>query len=311
MTITQLEYVVAVDKFRHFGKAAESCGVTQPTLSMQIQRLEEEWKVSLFDRSRKPICPTKVGEKIIRQMQVILHEARRLEDVIQLSKGMYHGVFRIGVIPTVSPYLLHRIILPFQKAFPEVRCVFQEAHTDQLLQMIKDDEIDVGILATPLREAGLQEMPLYYESFMAFLHAGHRLAGEAFVLNSELSLDDMLLLSEGHCFRNSVINMCDANRGQSLDGKLVLESGNFETLIRLVKQGHGMTLIPYLMALDLDEKERKWVRPVAEPRPVREIGLLYAKTQLKVHFIKALAKIIRSNVPEKMLTKDGKVLSPR
>ena len=310
MTITQLEYIIAVEKYRHFGKAAEHCGVTQPTLSMQIQKLEEEWKVNLFDRTRKPIVPTQIGTRVVTQAKIVLQESKRIEDILQLTRGVFQGTFRIGIIPTISPYLLHRIVTPFQKAYPDVQCIFQEAHTDRLVQMVRDDVVDVAILATPLDESGVTEIPLYYEPFMAFIHPNHRLAKEAFVLNSELRLEDMLLLSEGHCFRNSVLNMCDAKRNGS-DHKLTLETGNFETLIRLVRAGHGMTLIPYLMAIDLSEEDRKWVRPIAEPRPIREIGLLHAKSQLKTQLIKALADVIRANVPERLLDKDGKLLSPR
>lgn len=310
MTITQLKYIVAVDEYRHFGKAAEHCGVTQPTLSMQISKLEEVWDVRLFDRTHKPIIATNMGKEVIAQARKVLHEAHRMKDVIELSKGAFQGQFRIGVIPTISPYLLHRIIAPFQKLYPEVKCVFQEASTEALTRMLREDRLDVAVLATPLREQGMDEIPLYYEPFMAFVHPNHRLSKEAFILNSELNLEDLLLLSEGHCFRNSVLNLCRHNGG-STNAPLSLESGSFETLIRLVKQGYGMTLIPYLAASELNDADRKWVRPIAEPRPIREIGLMYLHGQLKSHLINALKRVVQTNIPDRLLANDGEVLSPQ
>ncbi|TVQ81395.1 MAG: LysR family transcriptional regulator [Flavobacteriales bacterium] len=313
MTITQLEYILAVAEHRHFGKAAEACGVTQPTLSMQIQKLEEAWRTTLFDRSRKPIELTKTGYQVVEQAKNIVKEVRKMDDILDLSRGKFHGVLRIGIIPTVSPYLLHRIFPLFTKRFPNVFCVFTENTTDNLIKQVRNDEIDVAILATPLDETGTIEKPLYYEPFVAFVHAGHRLAKESFILNSELDLDDLLLLSEGHCFRNSVLQMCQAKGSRiSTEGsKVMLESGNFETLYKLVKNQVGMTLLPYLMAIDLSESDRKWIRPIAEPRPVREIGLLYSRTQLRTSLIDALGEIISSSVPEKLLKPEGKVYSPK
>ncbi len=310
MTITQLEYVVAVDDFRHFGKAASHCGVSQPTLSMQINKLEEEWGVRLFDRTQKPISPTKTGKQVIEQARIVLRESHRMADVIELSKGAFQGQFRIGVIPTISPYLLHRIIAPFQRLYPEVKCVFQEATTETLTRMLREDRLDVAILATPLDESGMDEDPLYYEPFLAYVHPNHRLSKDAFILNSELNIEDVLLLSEGHCFRNSVLNLCQHD-DEGINTHLSLESGSFETLIRLVKQGFGMTLVPHLAVTEMNDQDKKWIRPIAEPRPVREVGLMYLHGQLKSHLIKALKRVIQSSVPESMLSKDGIVLSPK
>lgn len=310
MTITQLEYVVAVDDLRHFGKAAERCGVSQPTLSMQISKLEEAWDVRLFDRTQKPISPTKTGKKVIDQARAVLRESNRMGDVIELSKGAFQGQFRIGVIPTISPYLLHRIIAPFQRLYPEVKCVFQEATTESLTRMLRDDRLDVAVLATPLGELGMDEEPLYYEPFLAFVHPDHRLSKDALILNSELDIKDLLLLSEGHCFRNSVLNLCQHD-DKAIQPPLSLESGSFETLIRLVKQGYGMTLIPHLAVTEMSDLDKKWIRPIAEPRPVREVGLMYLHGQLKSHLISALKRVIQSNVPGRLLQKEGVVLSPK
>ncbi len=312
MTLTQLEYLIAVDKYRHFGRAAESCGVSQPTLSMQIQKLEDAWRVSLFDRTRKPVEPTNIGSQIIAQAKEVILNAKKLEEVLEVSRGKFQGTLRIGVIPTISPYLLHRIIPNLQKKFPRVNWVFTEATTDDLLRMIRENEVDTAILATPLNELGMEEQVLYFEPFMAFLHARHELAKESFILNSELRIDDLLLLTEGHCFRNSVLQMCDAHIDSYNDsGRLQLESGSFETLVKLVKSGFGMTLIPYLMAIDLPDADKKWTRPIAEPRPVREIGLVFSKDSLKTSLINALAGVVMDQVPERLLRSDGKIYKPR
>jgi LysR family transcriptional regulator, hydrogen peroxide-inducible genes activator len=312
MTLTQLEYLVAVDKFRHFGRAAEFCGVSQPTLSMQIQKLEDAWRVSLFDRSRKPVEPTYIGAQIISQAKEVLLHAKKLEDVLEVSRGKFQGTLKVGVIPTISPYLLHRIIPDLQRKYPKVNWIFTEATTDDLLRMIRENAVDTAILATPLNELGTEEQVLYFEPFMAFLNARHPLAKESFILNSELKIDDLLLLTEGHCFRNSVLQMCEAHIDNLQDtGRLQLESGSFETLVKLVKSGLGMTLIPYLLAVDLPEVDRKWVRPIAEPRPVREIGLIYSKNQLKTSLINALAGVIKDQVPDRLLRPEGQIYTPR
>ncbi|MCH8545543.1 MAG: hydrogen peroxide-inducible genes activator [Cryomorphaceae bacterium] len=310
MTITQLEYIVAVDDFRHFGKAAKHCKVTQPTLSMQINKLEEAWNVRLFDRAHKPILPTKTGEWVVAQARIVLREVKKMDDFIESTKGVFQGVFKIGVIPTISPYLLHRIIKPFQALYPDVKCLFEEATTDTLLRKLREEQIDVAILATPLGELGLDEEPLYYEPFIAFVHPSHRLSKDAFILNSELNPKDLLLLSEGHCFRNSVLNMCQYEE-DVIHNNLSLESGSFETLIRLVKQGFGMTLLPYLAVMELHESDKKWTKPLAEPRPVREIGMVFKHGHLKTNLINALKRVVQNNVPEKLLKNEGVVLSPK
>lgn len=309
MTITQLQYLIAVDNHRHFARAAEACFVTQPTLSMQIQKLEDELGVLLFDRSKHPVRPTSIGQKIIAQARTVVNETGRINQILQEGKNQLEGPFKIGVIPTVASSLIPRFIKGFHEKFPKIQLQIQELQTDKILEKLRMDELDAGLLATPLDAKGIIEMPLYYEPFMAFIPENHRLGKESFITNSELNVKDLLLLNEGHCFRNSVLNIC--NKVMDDETRPVeLESGNFETLIKLSKQGFGMTLIPYLHAIDLSEDDQKLVKPIADPKPSREISLVYTRAELKIKVIEELKKIILKNIPEKLLTDQNAVISP-
>ena len=309
MTITQLQYLIAVDNHRHFAKAAEACFVTQPTLSMQIQKLEDELGVLLFDRSKHPVRPTSIGERIVAQARTVVHETERIHQILQEGKNQLEGPFKLGIIPTVASSLIPRFINDFHKKFPKIQLQIEELQTERILEKLRMDELDAGIMATPLEEKGIIEKPLYYEPFMAFIPDNHRLGKESFVTNSELNVDDILLLNEGHCFRNSVLNIC--NQNASDDGKPIkLESGNFETLVKLSKQGFGMTLIPYLHALDLAEEDQKYVKPIADPKPSREVSIVFTRAELKIKVIEELQKIILNNIPEKLVSEQEKVVSP-
>lgn len=308
MTITQLNYIIAVDTYRHFGRAAESCFVTQPTLSMQIQKLEDQLGATIFDRSTQPISITPLGKKIIEQARIVVAEADKIDQLVQAGTGEFRGEFRLGIIPTVATNLIYRFIDRFRFELPEVHLVIEELQTNQILEALKRNELDAAILATPLDIKGITELPLYYEPFMAFVPEGHRLAKDEFVLSSELQISDLLLLNEGHCFRNSVLNIC----GQQNTGKrkIELESGNFETLIKLAQLGYGMTLLPYLTAIDLPKDLRVSVKPIAEPTPSREISLIYSESHVKSAIIDKLAPLVRKSVPERLLFEKNTVMMP-
>jgi len=308
MTITQLNYIIAVDTYRHFGRAAEACFVTQPTLSMQIQKLEDQLGVILFDRSTQPISTTPLGEKIVDQARIVVAESEKIEQLAQVGTGDLRGDLRLGIIPTVATNLIYRFVDRFRFEMPDVHLVIEELQTDQILDAFKRNELDAAILATPLDHKGITEIPLYYEPFMAFVPEGHRLAKDEFVLSSELQISDLLLLNEGHCFRNSVLNIC----GQQSAGKrqIELESGNFETLIKLAQLGYGMTLLPYLTAIDLPKDLRASVKPIAEPTPSREISLIYSQNHVKSAVVDKLGPLIRKCVPERLLFEKNAVVKP-
>lgn len=309
MTLTQLHYLLAVDNHRHFARAAEACFVTQPTLSMQIQKLEEELGVLLFDRSKHPVRPTAIGEKVIEQARTVLNERDRIHQILQESKNRLEGPFKLGLIPTVAPSLVPRFLQPFRRRFPNIQLQISELTTEEILERLRRDDLDAGILATPLQERSIIEKPVYYEPFMAFIPPEHKLGKETFITNSELDIDDILLLNEGHCFRNSVLNLCQSKPSGNKN-RVDLESGNFDILTRLSKKGFGMTLIPYLHALDLAPEDQKMVKPIAEPQPTREISLVYSRAELKIKIIDALAEMIKENIPSKLLKETSKVLSP-
>lgn len=305
MTLTQLSYIVAVDTYRHFATAAERCFVTQPTLSMQIRKLEEELETVLFDRSRHPVEPTQAGKRVIAQARIVLNEADRLREIVQEESGEVAGEFRLGVIPTIAPFLLPRFLSAFMDQYPKVRLVVEELQTNQIIERLRKDLLDGGILATPLNHQGIIEKPLYYEPFMAFIPEEHRLAEEEFILASELDLNDILLLHEGHCFRNNVINICKTAFDPAQERALQLESGNFETLIKLAEQGHGMTLVPYLYALELRQQQQKeLLKTFDHPKPTREISMVYSRAELKMSIIGALSDVIQASVPDRLLEQE-------
>ncbi len=303
-TLIQMKYIVAVETYRHFATAAEHCFVTQPTLSMQISKMEKALDVLIFDRSKHPVEPTEAGARIIAQAKVILRETDKIDEIVKAGKGVKSGVFWLGIIPTVSPALVPRFLRAFTRKYPDIHLRIEELNTEQIIEKLDKNELDAGILATPLFENHLVEVPLYYEPFMAFVPEGHRLEKEAFVLSSELHAEDLLLLKSGHCFRHQVLQVCgtsEAERTGDLE-HFGFESGNFETIMRLAKQGFGMTLIPYLTALDLGDEDRLLVKPMEHPQPSREISMVYSKTQVKTSIIEVLTEEVKLHVPHKLLT---------
>jgi len=253
MTITQLLYVLAIAEHKNFTKAAEKCFVTQPTLSTQIQKLEDELGILIFDRSKKPIELTEVGRKIVFQAKNIVNESDRIQDIVDQQKGFIGGEFKMGIIPTVMPTLLPMFLKTFIKKYPKVKLKIEELTTEDIITKIKDGHLDAAIVSTPLENESIKERVLFYEPFVGYIPANHRLSSKKKIDVSDLEIDDMLLLEDGHCFRDGVINLCKTFKKQS-DETFQLESGSIETLIKLSNEGLGMTLLPYLHTLDLNEK---------------------------------------------------------
>jgi len=302
ITLTQLSYIAAVAQFRNFGKAAKSCFVSQPTLSMQIQKLEEELEVTLFDRSKKPVEPTAIGKKIIEQTQVVLQEALRIEELIKAEKGEISGSFTLGIIPTLAPYLLPLFLEKFTTKYPNVKLIVEELQTQQIIHQLKEDIIDAGILATPLSVRGIIERPIFNEPFLAYLSPSHPLLSLDKVSDKDLSMDDIWLLNEGHCFRDQAIEVCKRIRGHNpLRKNLVFESGNLETLKRLVDQKFGYTLVPWLATMGIPAAgKKKKIRTFKAPIPTREVSVVYSRSFLKKSIIEALYKDIVSSLPNEL-----------
>lgn len=309
MTITQLKYVLAVAEHQNFTRAAQKTFVTQPTLSMQIQKLEDELDVQIFDRSKKPIELTDIGRKIVHQARNIVNEANRITDIVEQQKGFIGGVFRLGVIPTVMPTLLPMFLNNFIKKYPKVRLKIEELNTDRIIERLEEGHLDAAIAATPLQNDNIKERPLYYEPFMAYVPQNHRLFNKQLLETNDLDMQDLLLLEDGHCFRDGVINLCAATRDID-DEKFSLESGSFETLVKLANEGLGMTLLPYLHTLDIPEKDTTLFKKFKDPSPAREVSIIYHKSELKMQIIEALRSTIAGVIKGAIAFQNVEIISP-
>lgn len=309
MTITQLQYVLAVAEYKNFTLAAEKCFVTQPTLSMQIQKIEEELNILIFDRSKKPIQLTEIGQKIVNQAKNIVNEAGRIKDIVEQQKGFVGGEFRLGIIPTIMPTLLPMFLTNFIKKYPKIKLIIEELNTDEIILKLKNGHLDAAIASTPLMEEKLKEIVLYFEPFVAYVPQNKSIAEKGEIEVSDLNLDDILLLQDGHCFRDGILNLCK-NQNYSNTNSFQLESGSFETLIRLADEGLGTTLLPYLHTLELKEKDKLKLRHFKEPKPAREVSLVFPKTELKIHIIEALRQTIVGVIKGAIVFQNVQIISP-
>ncbi len=309
MTITQLYYVLAVAEHQNFTKAAEHCFVTQPTLSMQIQKLEDQLDIQIFDRGKKPIELTDVGKKIVTQAKNIVNEANRIQDIVDQQKGFIGGEFKLGIISTIMPTLLPMFLKTFINKFPRVKLMIEELTTEEIIQRIEDGHLDAAIAATPLENENIKERVLYFEPFVGYVPQHHRLHDAKNLNVSDLEIEDMLLLEDGHCFRDGVINLCKSFK-QHEEDKFQLESGSIEMLIKLSKEGLGMTMLPYLHTLDLHENDVKNLRHFKEPTPAREVSIIYHKSELKMQIIEALQTVISGIIRGAIAFQNVEIISP-
>ena len=308
MTLTQLKYTLAVAEEGNFTQAADRCFVTQPTLSMQVQKLEEELNIELFNRKSKPITLTAVGEKIIDQAKVILEEAARMDDVVSMEKGEIKGDFKLGIIPTVMPTLLPLFLNSFIKKYPLVNLKIEDLNTSSIEKNLENGKIDAGIAATPLENIKLIEKPLYYESFVGYIPEIHPLSKLEKITPIDIENNDILILEDGHCFRDHILKLCKTTTiSQSFD----LKSGSFETLINLVNEGPWMTILPYLQTLNLSENNIKNIRYFEDPEPAREISIVYNKSQLKLPIIEALSNLIEGVVRGLIKFENIQLITPK
>lgn len=309
MTITQLQYVLAVAEYQNFTLAAEKSFVTQPTLSMQVQKLEDELNVLLFDRSKKPITITEVGKKIVAQAKNIVNEAERIKDIVDQEKGYIGGEYTLGIIPTVMPTLLPMFLKTFVNKYPKVNLIIKEQGTENLIRNIQDGHIDAGIAATPLEIEFIKERPLYYEPFVGYVPKNHRLGHLEKLRPEDLEAGNILLLEDGHCFREGVLNLCASSKNNKNE-HFQLQSGSFETLVNLSNEGLGMTLLPYLNTLELDDRKKLNLKYFNSPPPAREVSLIYHKNELKIQITEALRDVISGIVRGAIAFQDVKIISP-
>jgi LysR family hydrogen peroxide-inducible transcriptional activator len=298
MTLTQLSYIVAVDTHRHFGKAAEQCFVTQPALSMHIRKLEEELGIQIFDRTATPIRPTDLGEQVIAQARVVLAEGERLREMLNEEKAEVAGELRLGILPTISTALLPLVSGVLAERFPRLELSVHELTTDRVYDALDRDQIDAGLIATPVTRPGLVTEALYDEPFVAYVNDHHRLAGKHSIRPRDLSQNDLWLLSEGHCFRDQVLQLCAKSDTDPAKRRrtLRLESGNLETVCRLVDRVGGITLLPLLETVHMSKERRSRLRPFVAPVPSRQISTVTRLAYRKRTLLRAFSTAVTGHI---------------
>ena len=300
MTLQQLEYILAVNQFRHFAKAAEYCRVTQPTLSAMIQKLEEELDTRIFDRSQQPVCPTPVGIHIIEQAQNILVQANRIKNIIEEEKHSLTGTFKLGILPTVAPYLLPRFFPQLMKKYPDLDIRVVEMKTNDIKKALQTGEVDAGIVASLAGMEELQQTPLFYEQFFAYVSREDALFNNEVIRTSDLNGEQLWLLDEGHCFRDQLVRFCQMKSARA--SQLAYHLGSMETFMRMVESGKGVTFIPELAVLQLGDAQKELVRSFAIPCPTRQVVLLTNKNFIRHTLLEVLVKEIKLSVPKEMLS---------
>ncbi|HEX5154468.1 MAG TPA: LysR substrate-binding domain-containing protein [Parafilimonas sp.] len=299
MTLIQLEYIVALDALKHFAKAAAHCHITQPSLSMQVQKLEEELGVQIFIRTN-PVTTTETGQIVIDQAKKILAEARMVQQLIQQEKNIVAGTLKIGIIPTLAPYLLPQFLQAFIKKYPQVRLSIHELTTENIVRQLKNGSLDAGIMATPLNTAELKEEFLFNEEFVAYVSRKEKLFNKKYLLPDDIDVHSMWLLEEGHCLRNQVMNLCALQRDASIEKHFDYAAGSIETLKHFVDKNGGITLLPELATYNMNSAKKNMLRYFKSPAPVREISLVTLKTFTKTRLIHILKQSIMESLPPQM-----------
>jgi len=300
MTFVQLEYIVAVDTYRHFATAAGHCFVTQPTLSMQVQKLEDELGLKIFDRSKQPVIPTESGREIIEQARKILAESAQIGEIVQARKGVISGELRIGIIPTLAPYLLPLFIQGFTEKYPQIKLVVNEMTTEGVVARLREGRIDVGILVTPLQEVGIREHVLFYEELLVYVSRKNAAYKKTYMLTQDIDPNKLWLLEEGHCFRSQIVRLCELRKASREGSHFDYEAGSLETLRRMVELNDGITILPELATADLTKKQWQLVRHFKRPTPMREVSLVVHRDFVKQRLVQALKQEIIKAVPEKI-----------
>lgn len=300
MTLTQLEYILAVDQYRHFAQAARACYITQPTLSMQLHKLEEELGIKIFDRSKQPVLPTEQGLEVIEQARKIIAERDLLLEITHHKKDEVSGFLRLGIIPTLAPYLLPLFVNSFIKKFPLVKLQVTELNTTSLVQKVKEGSIDAGILVTPLQDNSVQEEPLFYEEMVAYVSKSNSVYQKNYVLPGDIDPNKLWLLEEGHCFRSQIANLCELKRKSNQGSSFEYEAGSFETLRRMVDLYDGITVLPELAIGGLSARQKDQVKKFKQPAPVREVSMVVRRAYLKRKLLEALKAEILQGIPEKL-----------
>lgn len=299
MTLQQMEYIVAVDKYRHFAKAAESCGVSQSTLSSLVQKLEYELDVTIFDRSRHPIAPTALGEEIISRAKKLLFNAAQVRELIAARKGESVGNITLGITSTVAPYLLPKMLRFLAVNHPDIHLHVEEARVPSIISQLERGDLDVAILATPVNNSELLEIPIYSERLMAYVSPDEPIYNDTHLQSGELPADSAWVLREGYCPNRGIFPFCNRTEMR----QAVYEAGSVETLIRIVDENGGYAIIPELHVPLLREIQQCNVRPLTDPEPKREIAFVVHRNFVRERLLNILAEAIKAIIPPTMINK--------
>jgi LysR family hydrogen peroxide-inducible transcriptional activator len=297
MNIQQLEYIIAVDQFKHFSKAAAHCNITQATLSMMIKKLEEELNVVIFDRKMNPIMTTELGKEIVDEAKKALFHSKEIIALAQSKDHKVEGKLRMGIIPTIANSLLPKILFPLMDAYPLLELELSEITTQNIIRQLKEGTIDVGILSTPLHDEHIEESILYYETLMVY---GNLNKDKKYILPEELAKQPLWMLEEGHCMRDQVIQLCQINKGHALPNNLKFQANSFETILNMVDVMGGLTFIPELYYETLSNERKAKVIEFKAPIPVREISMVYYRPFAKLRMIEQLSIDIKEIVNQNL-----------
>ena len=297
MNFQQLEYIIAVNQLKNFSRAAEFCNVTQATLSAMVKKLEEELGISIFDRKSHTIMTTECGSDIIVEAKKVLFHAQQLKTVSKSAFNKIEGKLRVGVIPTVASSLLPIVIKPVLEKFPELQLEISELTTSNIVRLLKNGDIDAGILSTPISNTDLEEEILYYEMLMVY---GNLDTSKKYLIPEEINRNNLWLLEEGHCLRDQVLQFCSLKSSDHTPGQLKFEANTFDTLLNMVDSYGGLTLLPELYVKKMNSDQQKKISPFSSPIPVREVSLVYFRPFAKLRLINALANEIRFLTADKL-----------
>lgn len=304
MTLRQLRYLLALDDHRHFGQAAKACFVAQPTLTAQLKKLEDNLGVQLIDRKQNPIVPTVIGARMIAQARIILAEVAEMHNLVDTETSSMAGEYTVGIIPTLAPYLLPLFIKSFGEAHPEVRLVTREMQSEQIIEGLNRQQLDLGLLVTPLEEKQLREIRLFYEPFLLYAAPGEAILQRSPLLPEHIETNDLWILEQGHCFRSQVLNICQAGDSSGhLSGEprgplrsFTFQAGSIETLRNMVRHNQGYTIIPELSVQAGDDQS--YLRRFAEPQPAREVSMVVNRTFTRERLLEELRRAILAVIPE-------------
>jgi LysR family transcriptional regulator, hydrogen peroxide-inducible genes activator len=311
MTLTELRYIVAVARERHFGRAADACFVSQPTLSVAIKKLEEELNVVLFERGSTEVSVTPLGAQIVEQARKVLEEAGKIKELAKGGKDPLNGSLKVGIIYTIGPYLLPKLVPAMMKAAPHMPLVLQENFTVKLVELLREGGIDCAIMALPLPDAGLMMQPVYDEPFIVAVPAGHAWEGRKNVSAQELKNETMLMLGVGHCFRDQVLEVCPemARFAPSADGvQRSFEGSSLETIRHMVASGIGITVLP-MSSVPEKPSKRDLLRyvPFVKPVPDRRVVLAWRKSFTRPEAIEAVRQaVLACDLPGVHMLRDAK-----